>query len=58
MPKATDAQTVTAIARLLGTDPEWSSPADFLDEIAALVATTGRQHPGDADPETYNPHPA
>jgi hypothetical protein len=53
----TDTQAVTRIAFLLGTNPEWSSPADFLEDIANLVAATGRQHPGDADPATYNPHP-
>ncbi|MEO7017041.1 MAG: hypothetical protein ABI067_10945 [Leifsonia sp.] len=57
MATLTDTQAVTKIAHLLGTNPEWSSPADFLDDIAALVAATGRQHPGDADPDTYNPHP-
>lgn len=51
-----DQDAITAIARLLGTNPEWDSPADYLEDIANMVAATGRQHPGDADPDTYNPN--
>ncbi|MFJ3395362.1 hypothetical protein [Leifsonia aquatica] len=50
-----DTNAVDAIANLLGTNPEWSSPADYLEDIANTIAATGRQHPGDADPDTYNP---
>ncbi|WP_141692912.1 hypothetical protein [Leifsonia xyli] len=51
-----DSAAMDRLANLLGTNPEWSSPADYLEDIANLVAATGGQHPGDADPDTYNPH--
>lgn len=51
-----DKLALTSIARMLGTNPEWDSPADFLESIADIIAATGRQHPGDADPDTYNPN--
>jgi hypothetical protein len=51
-----DTTAVDRIANLLGTNREWRSPADYLETIANLVAATGRQHPGDADSDTYNPH--
>lgn len=40
-----DTTAVDQIAALLA-DTRWDSPADFLEAIAALVALTGRPHPG------------
>lgn len=51
-----DELAVTSIARMLGSSPTWDSPADFLDSIADIIAATGRQHPGGAEPDTYNPN--
>lgn len=48
----TDSDVVDAIALLLGTNPEWSSPSEFLDDIANLIGRV-RQHPGDQDPQEY-----
>lgn len=48
-----DTNALDDIALLLGEAPEWNSPADFLDDIAAIVARTGRPHPGDQDPDEY-----
>lgn len=46
-----DEQAVDMIATMLGTTPEW--PTDFLERIADIIATTGRPHPGDQDPDEY-----
>ncbi len=51
-----DELAITRIAEMLGTNPEWDSAADYLESIADIIAATGRQHPGDADPDTYNPN--
>ena len=40
------------LALVLGTNPEWHG-ADYLEDIANLVARSGRPHPGDADPGKY-----
>jgi hypothetical protein len=52
----TDTEALTAIAALRGTSPEWNSAADYLEDIANIIASADRQHPGDADPDTYDPH--
>ena len=42
------------IAELLGTSPEWSSAADFLEDIANIIGWHSPfNHPGDADPDEY-----
>jgi len=41
-----DARALDDITRLLGTSPEWSSPGDYLTDIANLAADSGRPHPG------------
>ena len=51
-----DELALTRIANMLGTSPKWDSPADYLESIADIIAATGRQHPGGADPDTYNPN--
>lgn len=51
--RISDRDAMTKIAALLGTNEEWDSAADYLERIAGIVEWTGRQHPGDADPKTY-----
>lgn len=51
--RITDEPALDNIATLLGTSPEWQSAADYLDHIADTIATTGRPHPGDQDPDQY-----
>lgn len=48
----TDEQAIDAIATLLGTAPEWESPADYLETIANVIGQV-RPHPGDKDPLEY-----
>lgn len=50
--KLTDSDIVDAIALMLGTNPEWSSPSEFLDDIANLIGRV-RKHPGGQDPQEY-----
>ena len=47
-----DTAAVDQIAALLA-DTRWDCPADFLEAIAALVALTGRPHPGAGEPRFY-----
>lgn len=47
-----DTAAVDQIAALLS-DTRWDCPADFLEAIAALVALTGRPHPGAGEPLYY-----
>lgn len=51
MSKMTDTEAMDAISHLLGDAEDWSSPADFLEDIAGLVSLTGRPHPGICRPE-------
>lgn len=53
-PELTDEQALNMIANLLGRRPEWDGPADLLEYIATVISSTGRTHPGDSDPETYD----
>lgn len=48
-----DDDAMDQVALMLGTSPEWDSPSDYLEDIANLVGTSGRPHPGDADPDEY-----
>lgn len=47
-----DRSAVDAIAALLGTPADWSSPADFLDDVAEIIARV-RPHPGNTDSQGY-----
>lgn len=47
MTKLTDRQAMNELAIMLGEATEWRSPADYLETIANLVASTDRPHPGD-----------
>lgn len=51
-PHSTDSEIIDCIATLLGTAEEWSSPADFLDDIATLTSQV-RPHPGEGDASEY-----
>jgi hypothetical protein len=50
-----DEVALNEIAALLGTAARWDSPADFLEEIATIIASTSRPHPGDAGHDSYTP---
>lgn len=54
-PPVSDTTTLIRIADMLGADEEWDGSADFLEEVANMVAATGRPHPGDArfDPDLH-----
>lgn len=43
------------IASTLGRDSQWNGSADYLEEVANIIASTGRPHPGDQEPGTYEP---
>lgn len=47
-----DQYALDCLAALLGTSSEWSSAADYLEDIANLVGTV-RPHPGNYDVDVY-----
>lgn len=51
----TDEAALNEIATMLGTAARWDSPADYLEEIATIIASTSRPHPGDAGHHSYDP---
>lgn len=46
-----DRDAIDAIATLLGTSSQWSSAADYLEDIANIIGKV-RPHPGD-NADTY-----
>lgn len=46
-PATSDTEAMDRIALTLGCSDSWDGGADYLDEIARIVAATGRPHPGE-----------